>query len=107
MVSGEAVGVGVLSEVGQPDRFGLADHESEDAVTSRRPADTRSEFGVDPVGGKALQKPPVGRDHPDGRVAGADHLGSHLHHALENPFERDLGDERRGGPHESLEPFLR
>jgi hypothetical protein len=106
MVSGEAIGVRVLSEVRQPDRFGLADHEPKDPMASRQPADARSELGIDPVGGKALQDPAVWRDHPDGRIAGADHLGAHLHHALEDPFHRDLGDKRRGGPHEPLEPFL-
>ena len=75
-------------------------------MAPRRPTYAGPEFGVDPVGGKALQDPPVGREHSNGRVAGADHLRGHLHHPSEDPFQRDLGDESRGGPHEPLETFL-
>ena len=97
----------MLGEIRQPDRLGLADDEAKDAVASRRRADPGPEFGVDPVGGEALENPPVRRQHSDRGVAGADHLRGHLHHPMEDPFERDLGDERRGGHHEPLEPFLR
>ena len=76
----------MLSEIRQPDRLGLADHESEDAVAPGRPTDAGPEFGLDPVRGEALHDPPVRRDHSDRRIAGADHLGAHLHHAMEDPF---------------------
>ncbi len=107
VVRGKPVGVGVLGEIRQPDRLGLANHEAEDAMAAGRLADAGPEFRVDPVGGEALQDPSVRRDHSDSCVTGADHLGGHLHHAVQNPFERDLGDERRRGHHEPLEPFLR
>ena len=97
----------MLGQVRQPDRLGLADDEAEDAVASRRPADAGPEFGVDPVGRKALEHPSVGPDHSYRRVPGADHLGGHLRHAVRTPSRETSVMSAEVATHEPLEPFLR
>jgi hypothetical protein len=79
-------------QIGQPDRPSLAENETEDAVAIRWGPDAAAELRVDPVGREALEGFPVRSAHADRRVARSDHLRGHLHHALEDPFERDLGD---------------
>ena len=60
MVGREAVGVGVLGEVGEANRFRRADHQPQDAVAPRQISDERTLLGIDAVSGKALQEPAVG-----------------------------------------------
>ena len=53
-----------------------------------------------------LEHPPVRRQNTDSRVLGSNDLCRHLHGALKDPIERDLGDERRSGRLELLQAVL-
>ncbi len=55
MVRGEAVGVGMAGEVGQPDDPRLSDHEAEDAMPAGGRTDARALLRRDAVGGEALE----------------------------------------------------
>src|SRR3954453_15714339 len=52
---GKPAGVGVRGQIGQPDRPGLADDETEDAVATWRGPDVALELRVDPVSSEALE----------------------------------------------------
>ena len=96
----------MLAQIGQPDRLGLPEHEAKDAVAARRGANPCRQVGVDPVSSEMLEQLPVGRDDPNGRVAGPDDFCGHLYGTLKHTFKRDFGNERRRGRLELLQAFL-
>ena len=63
MVRGEAEAVGMLTEVGKPDRARLTDEQSEDAVTLRQIPDFGSGLIVDADGQEFRKERPGGVEH--------------------------------------------
>ncbi len=106
MVGREAVGVGVLGR-GRGGGSAAASRITRPRMPWPRGGGPmqRPLLVVDAVGGEALEQPAVRRQHADRGVAGADHLGGHLYHALEHPVEGHLGDQRRCGYDQPLQPF--
>ena len=94
------------AEIGQADRPGLADHQSEDAVTSRWRAYASALFLVDAEGRKALEQPAIWREHADGGELRSDELGGRLNRMVEDGFERHIRDQAGGGDNQALEAFL-
>ncbi len=60
---------------------------------------------VDAVGGEALEQAAVGLQHANRGILCPDDFRSYLHHALEHPFQRHLGDERGCRQHQALHPL--
>jgi hypothetical protein len=97
VVVGEAVGGRVGGDVRRPDRSGVVDQESEQAVPGRQVADPRDRLLVQSVVDERAQPPvrALGED-AEGRVAGADEGARRPDDALQHPVQREL---RRDGHH--------
>jgi hypothetical protein len=106
VVRRKSASVGMLGQIRQADRLRVSDDEAKDAVTIRRPADPGRKLRVDAVGREMLEHPTARCQNADGCIAGPDDMRRHFHGALKHTFERDLGDEGRGGRHELLESLL-
>jgi hypothetical protein len=105
MMRRETVGVGVFGEIGEANRSRRSDHQPEDAVASRQISDERALLGIDAVSDKALQEPAIRCQHANGGKPGTDHLGRHLYYALQHPFQGYLGEQRRSGYNQPLQPL--
>ena len=90
-------------EIGEANRTRISDHEPENPVAARRGTNPRPKLVGDPICGETLKYTAIGSEHADRSIMSAHHFGGHLHHALEHPVERQLGDERGGGDDQSLE----
>src|SRR5690242_9081677 len=96
----------MLRQVRQSNRLGLSDDEAKDAMTTRQRADPGRQLPVDSIGREVLEHSPVRREDSDGCITGTDDLCRHFHGALQDAFEGDLCDERRGGPDELPQALL-
>ena len=92
----------MLRDLLQPERLGMPDHLTENAVPLGEGTDLRDLLLRDTDGVEGRQGPAVRTDDAQGPVFGVDECGGHLHHRVQHLFEvqfpPDIGAGATGGP---------
>ncbi len=91
----EAVGMGVLFDVAQPQRHRLANQLAEDPAATRQAADRAFGLVADAEVDEAFELGATGVEHAQCRVLGRGDLARRLHDRAENHLEVELGEDRR------------
>ena len=76
----EPVGLGVCSDIREPQGARVIDQHAQDAATAGKVADLPLQVGVDPGRDEALERPAILPEHADCRVARAGEVGRGLEH---------------------------
>ena len=93
VVGREPEAVGVLAQVGQPQRLGVDDEQAEDAVPLGQVADEPVGVVVDPDGDELRQAGAGVVEHAEGAVAGVDQPDRRLHDPPEHAGRVEVGTE--------------
>ena len=93
MVHREPVALGMLADVGQPQRLRVLNQHPEHAAPARKVADRTVGGGVDPDREEALELPPRVVEHAERRIPGTGDLASLLEDAVEHRLGVVLGNQ--------------
>ena len=104
MVGREADGAGVVGDLVEPQRLGVADQHAQEAAPAREVADRVVRRRVHPGRQESLQRVPGLVDHAERGVARAGDRGGGLDDLLQERVERELGAERDTCVDEDAEP---
>lgn len=104
-VGGEAGGAGGVADATQPDRFGGLDQGSEQAFALRQVADGGDHVGGHP-GVDELGQVPVGGDHADRGVTGADQVTGGFDDVAQQHGQRQVTADQLVGVQQTAQPAL-
>jgi hypothetical protein len=103
MVRREAVAVGMLAQVGQPQWLGIDDEEAEDAVASGQVPDRPVCVRVDTHGEELGEAGPALVEHAQCAVAGVDEFGGRGDDPLQHRRQVEIGADRHDAVEEATE----
>ncbi len=97
VVRWEAAALGVPGEVGQPQRAGVGDEQTEEAVTAGQVADLGPGGRIDADGDEVAEPDALGVEHAECAVVGADEGGRGLGDASQDRRQVQFGADDHDG----------
>jgi hypothetical protein len=105
MVLREPIGVRMLAEVMEPERFGVTDQEAQNAVAGGKRSDPAGEILIYAHGDEVAQRPVTAND-PQRSVLGLNKLAGRTDYPVQNRFQAKVFGECYHGVQKTLHPLL-